>query len=114
MEWVCHLLAYLHDFAGDKLYDSEPDHILTEDDSVFFLKLDKENLNEKFIYFSYVMNAPQGSTLTGGLPSDGKVYEFRSFKKDKIGFTKSILLILKEMKQIILLDHQLRILLKLL
>ncbi|GIS48987.1 MAG: hypothetical protein Ct9H90mP22_5750 [Gammaproteobacteria bacterium] len=23
--------------------------------------------------------------LTGGLPSDGKVYEFRSFKKDKIG-----------------------------
>ena len=56
-----------------------------DDDSVFFLKLDKEDLNEKFIYFSYVMNAPQGSTLTGGLPSDGKVYEFRSFKKDKIG-----------------------------
>ena len=57
-----------------------------DDDSVFFLKLDKEDLNEKFIYFSYVMNAPQGSTLTGGLPSDGKVYEFRSFKKDKIGY----------------------------
>ena len=56
-----------------------------DDGSVFFLKLDKEDLNEKFIYFSYVMNAPQGSTLTGGLPSDGKVYEFRSFKKDKIG-----------------------------
>ena len=30
-----------------------------DDDSVFFLKLDKEDLNEKFIYFSYVMNAPQ-------------------------------------------------------
>ena len=56
-----------------------------DDGSVYFLKLDEEDLNKKFIYFSYVMNAPQGSTLTGGLPSDGKVYEFRSFKKDKIG-----------------------------
>ena len=31
------------------------------------------------------MNAPQGSPLTGGLPSDGRVLEFRNFKKDSIG-----------------------------
>ena len=68
-----------------KKIDGFLDIYSNDDDSVFFLKLDKEDLNEKFIYFSYVMNAPQGSTLTGGLPSDGKVYEFRSFKKDKIG-----------------------------
>ena len=48
--------------------------IYTNDDgSNYFLKLDEEDLNSQFLYFSYVMNAPQGSTLTGGLPSDGKV-----------------------------------------
>ena len=31
------------------------------------------------------MNAPQGGTLTGGLPSDGKVLEFRRFKQNNIG-----------------------------
>ena len=31
------------------------------------------------------MNAPQGSNLSGGRPSDGKVLEFRNFKKDNIG-----------------------------
>ncbi len=56
-----------------------------DDNSVYFLKLDKEDLNNQFLYFAYIMNAPQGSTLTGGLPSDGKVLEFRNFKKDKIG-----------------------------
>ena len=56
-----------------------------EDGSAYFLKLDKDDLNTQFLYFSYVMNAPQGSTLTGGLPSDGKVLEFRNFKKENIG-----------------------------
>ena len=60
--------------------------IYTNDDgSNYFLKLDEEDLNSQFLYFSYVMNAPQGSTLTGGLPSDGKVLEFRNFKKESIG-----------------------------
>ncbi len=60
--------------------------IYTNDDgSNYFLKLDEEDLNSQFLYFSYVMNAPQGSTLTGGLPSDGKVLEFRNFKKENIG-----------------------------
>ena len=60
--------------------------IYTNDDgSAYFLKLDEEDLNTQFLYFSYVMNAPQGSTLTGGLPSDGKVLEFRNFKKENIG-----------------------------
>ena len=56
-----------------------------EDGSVYFLKLDEEDLNKEFLYFTYVMNAPQGSTLTGGLPSNGKVLEFRNFKKNKVG-----------------------------
>ena len=56
-----------------------------EDGSSYFLKLDEEDLNKQFLYFSYVMNAPQGSTLTGGLPSDGKVLEFRNFKSENIG-----------------------------
>jgi hypothetical protein len=56
-----------------------------EDGSAYFLKLDEEDLNSEFLYFSYIMNAPQGSPLTGGLPSNGKVLEFRNFKKDKIG-----------------------------
>ena len=56
-----------------------------EDGSAYFLKLDEDDLNSQFLYFSYVMNAPQGSTLTGGLPSDGKVLEFRNFKKENIG-----------------------------
>ena len=55
-----------------------------EDKENYFLKLNQEDLNKKFLYFSYIMNAPQGSTLTGGRPSDGKVLEFRKFKKDNI------------------------------
>ena len=56
-----------------------------EDKENYFLKLYQEDLNKKFLYFSYIMNAPQGSTLTGGRPSDGKVLEFRKFKKENIG-----------------------------
>ena len=55
------------------------------DQSMYFLKLDGSDLNERFLYFAYIMNAPQESALTGGLPSDGKVLEFRRFKKDNIG-----------------------------
>ena len=56
-----------------------------EDAEAYFLKLDKEDIDKQFLYFAYIMNAPQGSLLTGGLPSDGKVLEFRNFKKDNIG-----------------------------
>jgi hypothetical protein len=31
-----------------------------EDGSAYFLKLDEEDLNSEFLYFSYIMNAPQG------------------------------------------------------
>tara|TARA_Y100000816_G_scaffold258248_1_gene212957 strand:+ start:1396 stop:3930 length:2535 start_codon:yes stop_codon:yes gene_type:complete len=60
--------------------------IFTNDDnSEYYLQLDAADLNSQFLYFSYIMNAPQGSPLTGGLPSDGRVLEFRNFKKDSIG-----------------------------
>ena len=60
--------------------------VYTDEDNVnYFLKLDDTDLDKQFLYFAYIMNAPQGSTLTGGLPSDGKVLEFRSFQKDNIG-----------------------------
>ena len=56
-----------------------------QDQSMYFLKLNNSDLNERFLYFAYIMNAPQESSLTGGLPSDGKVLEFRNFKKENIG-----------------------------
>ena len=34
-----------------------------EDGSVYFLKLDEGDLNSEFLYFSYIMNAPQGLSL---------------------------------------------------
>ena len=56
-----------------------------DDGSTYFLKLDEDDLNKQFLYFSYIMNAPQASAQTGGRPSNGKVLEFRNFKKEKIG-----------------------------
>ena len=56
-----------------------------EDEENYFLKLNNDDLNNPFLYFAYIMNAPQGSTLSGGLPSDGKVLEFRKFKQNNIG-----------------------------
>ena len=56
-----------------------------EDNINYYLEIDNADLNKQFLYFAYIMNAPQGSSLTGGLPSDGKVLEFRSFQKDSIG-----------------------------
>ena len=59
--------------------------IYTDEDHInYYLKLDNKDLNKQFLYFAYIMNAPQESTLTGGLPSDGKVLEFRRFQKDSI------------------------------
>jgi len=59
-----------------------------EDKTNYYLKIENKDLDEQFLYFAYVMNAPQGSTLTGGRPSDGIVLEFRNFKNDKIGLYK--------------------------
>ena len=56
-----------------------------EDNTNYYLEIDNADLNKQFLYFAYIMNAPQGSSLTGGLPSDGKVLEFRSFQNDSIG-----------------------------
>ena len=56
-----------------------------EDNINYYLKIENADLNKQFLYFAYIMNAPQGSSLTGGLPSDGKVLEFRSFQQDSIG-----------------------------
>ena len=56
-----------------------------EDNINYYLEIDNADLNKQFLYFAYIMNAPQGSSLTGGLPSDGKVLEFRNFQKDSIG-----------------------------
>ena len=56
-----------------------------EDKENYYLKLNNDDLNNQFLYFAYIMNAPQGGAITGGLPSDGKVLEFRKFKQNKIG-----------------------------
>ena len=59
-----------------------------EDKENYFLQINDNDLDKQFLYFAYVMNAPQGSTLTGGRPSDGIVLEFRNFKTDLIGLYK--------------------------
>ena len=52
------------------------------------MQVDDNDLDKQFLYFAYVMNAPQVSALTGGRPSDGIVLEFRNFKTDLIGLYK--------------------------
>ena len=73
------------EYEGLEIIEGYLEIYTDEDKENYFLKLNQEDLNKKFLYFSYIMNAPQGSTLTGGRPSDGKVLEFRKFKKDNIG-----------------------------
>jgi len=56
-----------------------------EEKENYFLRINNDDLNNQFLYFAYIMNAPQGGAITGGLPSDGKVLEFRKFKQNNIG-----------------------------
>jgi len=53
----------------------------------YFLQLKIADLNEEFIYFTYILDAPQASGNFGGALSDGSILEFRKFKKD-IGLYK--------------------------
>ena len=52
-----------------------------------FLQLNTADLNKEFIYFTYILDAPQASGNFGGALSDGSILEFRKFKKD-IGLYK--------------------------
>jgi len=52
-----------------------------------FLQLNIADLNKEFIYFTYILDAPQASGNFGGALSDGSILEFRKFKKD-IGLYK--------------------------
>jgi len=53
----------------------------------YYLLLNSSDLNKEFIYFTYVLDAPQASGNFGGSLSDGSILEFREFKKD-IGLFK--------------------------
>ena len=53
----------------------------------YFLQLNIADLNKEFIYFTYILDAPQASGNFGGALSDGSILEFRKFKKD-IGLYK--------------------------
>jgi len=53
----------------------------------YFLQLNVSDLNNEFIYFTYILDAPQASGNFGGALSDGSILEFRKFKKD-IGLYK--------------------------
>ena len=53
----------------------------------YYLLLNSNDLNKEFIYFTYVLDAPQASGNFGGSLSDGSILEFREFKKD-IGLFK--------------------------
>ena len=63
-------------------------HKNIEDDE-YFLELDKNNLDEEFIYFAYVLNAPQAAGVRGGAIGQGAVLEFRSFKDGIALFKKN-------------------------
>ena len=63
-------------------------HINAEDDE-YFLELDKNDLEKEFIYFAYVLNAPQAAGLRGGAIGQGAVLEFRRFKDEIALFKKN-------------------------
>ena len=63
-------------------------HIKAEDDE-YFLELDKNDLEKEFIYFAYVLNAPQAAGLRGGAIGQGAVLEFRRFKDEIALFKKN-------------------------
>ena len=58
----------------------------TETDN-YFLQISEENLNQEFIYFAYVLNAPQAAGVRGGAIGSGAVLEFRKFK-DRLALYK--------------------------
>lgn len=60
---------------------------LERSDDEFYLEIKKEQLNSEFIYFAYVLNAPQAAGVRGGAIGQGAVLEFRRFK-DSIGLYK--------------------------
>ena len=45
----------------------------------YFLQLNIADLNNEFIYFTYILDAPQASGNFGGALSDGSILEFRKF-----------------------------------
>ena len=58
----------------------------TEEDE-YYLQLSEADLNKEFIYFAYILNAPQAAGLRGGAIGSGAVLEFRTFK-DKLALFK--------------------------
>ena len=63
-------------------------HKNVEDDE-YFLQLDKNDLEKEFIYFAYVLNAPQAAGVRGGAIGQGAVLEFRRFKDEIALFKKN-------------------------
>ena len=49
-------------------------------DDEYYLEIKEGQLNSEFIYFAYVLNAPQAAGVRGGAIGQGAVLEFRKFK----------------------------------
>ena len=49
-------------------------------DAEFYIELKDGQLDSEFIYFAYVLNAPQAAGVRGGAIGQGAVLEFRKFK----------------------------------
>ena len=49
-------------------------------DAEFYIELKNGQLDSEFIYFAYVLNAPQAAGVRGGAIGQGAVLEFRKFK----------------------------------
>ena len=69
-------------FADNEIETSEGFltlHRNVEDDE-YFLELTEEDLDREFIYFAYLLNAPQAAGVRGGAIGQGAILEFRRFK----------------------------------
>ena len=82
----------IQEFLDDGEYETNDGfmtlHKNVEDDE-YFLQLDKNDLEKEFIYFAYVLNAPQAAGVRGGAIGQGAVLEFRRFKDEIALFKKN-------------------------
>ena len=54
--------------------------VIERSDAEFYIELKDGQIDSEFIYFAYVLNAPQAAGVRGGAIGQGAVLEFRKFK----------------------------------
>ncbi len=54
---------------------------LERGDNEFYIEIKPDQMDSEFIYFAYILNAPQAAGIRGGAIGQGAVLEFRKFKQ---------------------------------